>query len=131
MVAVLNSGNQPTSGNVRRVMDVSSMVANVGIVSPAHRCQYLFPPPVSVAAILKSVVGRRRKMSGNVDSAIFKSGLVENVEVEVEIALLSQAVGKLLPLPLYGRHLGFPAEGDVGFISGMAPLKRSYPKIWG
>ena len=82
MVAILNSGNQATSGNVGSVRDMSSMVANVGvavaIVSPAHCVQQLFPLPVSVAAILKSVGGRRRKMSGNVDSVISKSGLVEN-----------------------------------------------------
>jgi hypothetical protein len=53
-------------------------------------------------------------VSGNVDSVISKSGLVENVGVEVEIASLSQAVQKL-PLPFFGRHLGFPVEGDVGF----------------
>jgi hypothetical protein len=40
-------------------------------------------------------------MSGNVDSVIFKSGLVENVRVDVEIALLFQAVLKLLPLPFF------------------------------
>ena len=82
MAAILNSGNQPTSGNVGCALDVSSMVVNVGvavgIVSPAHCGQELFPHPVSVAAILKSVGGRRREMSGNVDSVIFKSGLVEN-----------------------------------------------------
>ncbi len=60
----------------------------VGIVSPAHCGQELFPLPVSVAAILKSVDGRRREMSGNVDSVIFKPGLVENV-------------GKFAPLPLF------------------------------
>ena len=57
----MNSGNQPTSGNVGSVRDVSSMVANVGvavgIVSPAHCDQLLFPLPVSVAAILNSVGG--------------------------------------------------------------------------
>ncbi len=34
-------------------------------------------------------------MSGNVDTVISKSGLVENVGVEVEIASLYQAVQKL------------------------------------
>ncbi len=71
MVAILNSGNQATLGNVGSVRDMSCMVANVGvavaIVSPAHCVQQLFPLPVSVAAILKSVGGRRRKMSGNVE----------------------------------------------------------------
>ncbi len=40
----------------------------------------------SVAAILNSVDGRHHKMSGDVGRFIFKSGLVENVGVEVEIA---------------------------------------------
>jgi len=40
--------------------------------------------------------------------------------VEVEIASLSQAVQKLLPLPFFGRHLGFPEEETSDF-SGMAP----------
>ncbi len=79
MAAILNSGNKPTSGNVGDDWDVFSMVVNVevavGIVSPAHCGKKLFPLPVSVAAILKSVGGgRRREMSGNVDSIIFMSG---------------------------------------------------------
>ncbi len=87
MAAILNSCNQSTSINVGSVENVSSLVANVGvaveIVSPAHCGQQLFPLPVSVAAIFKSVGGRRRKMSRNVDSVISKSGLVENVRAEV------------------------------------------------
>ena len=83
VTAILNPGIQPTSVNPGSVRNVSSMVTNVGvavgIVSPAHCVQYLFLLPVSVAAILNSVGGRRREMSGNVDSAISKSGLVENV----------------------------------------------------
>ena len=54
---------------------------------------------VSVVAILNSVDDQRRKISGNVDSVISKSGLVENVGLEFEIASLYQAVEKLLPLP--------------------------------
>ncbi len=53
-----------------------------------------------MAAILNSVGDRRRKMSGNVDSVISKSGLVENVGVEVEIASIPEAVQKLLPLTI-------------------------------
>ncbi len=64
---------------------MSSVVVNVGVASSLRS-------KVSVAAILKSVGGRRREMSGNVDSVIVKSGLVENVGVEVEITSLSQAV---------------------------------------
>ncbi len=47
-----------------------------------------------MAAILNSVDDRRHEMSGNIDSVISKSGMVENVVVEVEIASLSQAVQK-------------------------------------
>ena len=50
-----------------------------------------------MAAILNSVNDRRQEMSGDIDSVIFKLGLVENVGVEVEIASLSQAVQKLFP----------------------------------
>ncbi len=75
-----------------------------------------FDLPDSIVAILNSVDGPRREMSDDIDSVISKSGLVENVRVEVEIASLSQAVQKLLPLPFSGRHLGFPVEGDVGFF---------------
>ena len=65
-----------------------------------------------MAAILNSVGGRRQEMSGNVDGVISKSGLIENVGVEVEIASLSQTVQKLLPFfRFYGRHLGFQAFG--------------------
>ena len=89
VAAILNSGNQPTSGNTGSVRNVSSMVANVrlaiGIVSPAHCIQKLSPFPVPVAAILNSIGGRRQEMSGNVDGVISKSGLVENVGAEVEI----------------------------------------------
>ena len=76
LVAILNSGNQPTSGNVESVRDVSSMVAKVevavGIVSPARCIHYLFSLPVYVTVILNSVVDQRRKMSGNVDSVMSK-----------------------------------------------------------
>ncbi len=89
-----------------------SMVVNVGvgvaIVSPAHCGKKLFPLPVSIAAILNSVDDRLHEMSGDIRSVISKSGLVENVGVEVEIASLSPAVHTLLPLPFFGRYLGFP-----------------------
>jgi len=57
-------------------------------------------------------------MSGDVGRFIFKSGLVENVGVEVEIASLSQAVQSYCRFRFSGRHLGFPVEGDVGFFRG-------------
>ncbi len=78
---------------------VTHVAVAVGIVSPAHYVQQLFPLPASVAANLNLVGGRRREMLGNVDSVISKSGLVENVGVEVEIVSISQSVQKPLPLP--------------------------------
>ena len=70
-------------------------------------------------------------MSGDIGSVISKSGLVENVEIEVEIASFSQAVQKLLPLPFFsGRHLGFPVEGDVGF-SGVGTIEKPVPENGG
>ena len=56
----------PLLGNVGSVGDVSSMAANVGVLNSVH--------------------GRHRLTSGNVDSVISKSGLVENVGLDVEIA---------------------------------------------
>ena len=51
----------PTSDNAGIVRNVSGLVANVGaavgIVSPAHSVQLLFPLPVSAAVILNYVVG--------------------------------------------------------------------------
>ncbi len=135
MVAILNSGIQPTSGNVGSVRDVSSMVTiveiAVGIVSPVHCDQQLFPLPVSMAAILNSVSGRRQKVSGNVDSVISKSGLVENVGVEVAIASISQAVQKFLPFPCLR-----PPSWICGFrlhvtAMAVAPLDSSTSKIGG
>ncbi len=132
---ILISGNQPTSGNVGSARDVSGMVANVvvavGIVSPAHCVQYVFPLPVSVAAIFKSIDGRRREMSGNVDSVVFKSGLVENVGVEVEIASLSQSVQKLLPLPFFRPPSWISGRRRRRIFPRMAPLKSPYPKMGG
>ena len=70
-------------------------------------------------------------MSDNVGSVIFKSGLVENVGVQVEIASLSQAVQKLLPLPFF-RPPSWISGGRRGPIfSRMAPLKSPYPKMGG
>jgi hypothetical protein len=51
----------------------------------------LFSLPASVAAILNSVVDQRQEMSGNVDSVISKSGLVESVRIAVEISSILQA----------------------------------------
>ena len=78
-----------------------------------------------MAAIFNSIDGRRRDMSGDIYNVISKSGLVENVGVEVEIALLSHAVQKLRP----------PSWISSGrrsrIFSGMAQLKTPYPKMGG
>jgi len=67
------------------------------------------------------------EMPGDVDSVMPKSGLVENVGVEVEIASISQTVQKLLPfpflrLPSWSLDLRLPVACDsngsstVGFL---------------
>jgi len=83
-----------------------------------------------MAAILKSVDGRRREMSGDVDSVTFKSGLVENVGVEVEIASLSKPFKSYCRFRFSGRHLGFPVEGDVGFSRGCT-VEKARTRKWG
>ncbi len=70
-------------------------------------------------------------MSGNVDSVISMSDLVENMGVEVEIASLSQAVQKLLPFTILR-----PPSWISGFrlhvtVSAVAPLDSSTSKIGG
>ncbi len=82
-----------------------------------------------MAAILNSVDGRRHEMSGDVGRFIFKSGLVENVGVEVEIASVSQAVQKLLPLPFFQPPSWISGRRRGPIFSGMAPLKSPYPKM--
>ena len=70
-----------------------------------------------------------RPTSGNVGQCRqyhIKSGQVENVGVEVEIALISQVVQKLLPLPFLrqpywissfgGRHLEFRQSATSGSV---------------
>jgi hypothetical protein len=102
VVAILNSGNQPASGNVGRIRDVFGMVENVGVSVGVVSAS-------SFRSIVISTSGfgghhfefRRRPTSGNVGSVISKSGLVENVGVEVEIASLSQVVQKQLTLPFF------------------------------
>ena len=89
MTDIMISGNQPTSGNVGSF---------TGLVSPAwtqmwdsrwirvagsFRSIFIFPLPFLLAAILNF---GSRPMSGNVDSVIVKSVLVENVAAAVEIA---------------------------------------------
>ncbi len=70
-------------------------------------------------------------MSGNVDSVISKSGLVENVGAEVEIASISQSVQMLLPLSFLR-----PPSCISGFrlhatTMASAPLDSSTSKILG
>ena len=97
---------------------------------------------------MNSVDGRRREMSDNVGSVIFKSGLVENVGVQVEIASLSQAVQKLLPLPFFrppswissGRSgpiffadgtIEKPVPENVGVDTGIMSLGGPWAKLDG
>ncbi len=133
MAAILNAGNQSTSVSVRSVRDVFGRIENVrvavGIVSPPHFGQRLFPLLVSVTAILNSVNDRRHEMSGDIGSVISKSGLVKNVGVEVEIASLSQAVQKLLPLPFSRPPSRISGRRRRRIFPGMAPLKIPYLKI--
>ncbi len=84
-----------------------------------------------MAAILNSVDGRRHEMSGDVGRFIFKSGLVENVWVEVEIASLSQAVQKLLPLPFFRPPSWIPGGRRRRIFPGMVPLTSPDPKMGG
>ena len=87
-------------------------------------------------------------MSDNVGSVIFKSGLVENVGVQVEITSLSQAVQKLLPLPFFrppswisGEMRGriFFADGTIekpvpengGIDTGIMSLSGRWTKLEG
>ena len=44
-----------------------------------------------MAAILRSAGDRRREMSDNVSSVIFKSGLVENMGVEDEVVISNRS----------------------------------------
>ena len=84
-----------------------------------------------MAAILNSVDDRRQEMSGDIGSVISKSSLVENVGVEVEIASLSQAVQKLLPLPFFRPPSWISGGRRRRIFPGMAPLKSPYPKMGG
>ena len=70
-------------------------------------------------------------MSGNVDSVISKSSLVENVGVEVEILSLSQAVQKLLPFPFLRPPSWISDFRLHATVSAVAPLDSSTSKIGG
>ena len=86
---------------------------------------------MSVTAILNSVDDRRHEMLGDIGGVISKSGLVENVGVEVEVASLSQAVQKLLPLPFFRPPSWISGRRRRRIFPGMAPLKSPYPKMGG
>ena len=105
MAAIMNSESWPTSGNIDRPISESGMMENitveVGFAALYLIVEKLFPLPVSVATMLNSTVHQYLKILGNVDSVILKSGLVENVWIVVQIASLSQAVQKLLPLSFF------------------------------
>ncbi len=88
---------------------MSGIIANVGVAvgieSRAQSVQFLFPFPVSVAAILlfgsRSTSGNvGRVTSGIVDSSISESGMAKHMGVEVEIAAPSVTGQKLFPLPV-------------------------------
>ena len=61
--------------------------------------------------------------------AIFKSGLAENMGVEVEIASLYQAVQKLLPLPFFRAPSWTSSRMRRRVFPGMTPLKSPSLKM--
>ena len=73
--------------------------------------------------------------SDRVGSVIFKSGVIENVGVAVEIASPSVSIQKLFPLPV--STSGFVADtcvSDVGqrrAVSAVSFLSRAWSKMWG
>ena len=110
-----------------RVKDVSGLVANiavaVGIVSPSHGVQSLFPLSVTVAAILNSAVSQRLKMSGNVNSVIFMSGLSWYISLNrVVISSRSKVIAASV---LTSAILDFRYTEKPDF-SAMAALKSPY-----
>ncbi len=97
---------RPMSGRVGSVISKSDVVDNVwvavGISSPCFRSKVIFTSGLyrrNSELLTSSDVVPCRSMSANVGSDTCRSDMVENVCVAVEIASLSQAVPKLLPLP--------------------------------
>ncbi len=70
-------------------------------------------------------------MSGNVDSVISKSGLVENVGVEVEIVSLSQAVDKFLPLPFKRPQSWISGRRRRQILPGDGTIEKPVPENGG
>ncbi len=116
------------SDNVGSVIFGSGMVENVGvavgIASLTLAVGVLFPLPVFTSGFEADILGFRCwTMSGCVDSAISRSGTVENVGVAVGIFSPPPSIQKLFPLPAFtsgfhfrfrGRRFVFPMLADVG-----------------
>ncbi len=71
-------------------------------------------------------------MSGRAGSAIFESGMVENVRVAVGITSPALSVQKLIPLPVstsgsVADILGSPCRA----VSAVPYLSRTWSKMWG
>ncbi len=93
------------SDNVSSAIFRSGIVENVGvavgIASLTLSVRVLFPLLVSTSGFMAETFGFRcRPMSGCVGSAIFESGIVENVGVAVGIASRILSVRVLFPLPV-------------------------------
>ncbi len=96
----------------------------VGIASLTLAVRVLFPLPVFTSGFVADILGFRCwTMSGCVDSAISRSGTVENVGVAVGIFSPPPSIQKLFPLPAFtsgfhfryrGRRFVFPMLADVG-----------------
>ena len=70
-------------------------------------------------------------MSGRVESAIFESGIVENVGVAVGIALLTLSVHLLFPLPVPWPKFRVLDVGQCRAVSAVSYLGRARSKMWG
>ena len=69
-------------------------------------------------------------MSGRVGSVISKSGVVDNVGVDVGIASPSVSVQKLFPLPVPWPTLCLPDVGLCRAMSAVSYSSRTLSKIW-
>ena len=69
-------------------------------------------------------------MSGRVGSVISKSGVVDNMGVDVEIASPSVSVQKLFPLPVPWPTLWLPDVGLCRTMSAVSYSSRALSKIW-
>ncbi len=62
-------------------------------------------------------------MSGRVGCAIFESGVVENVEVAVEIASLTLPVRVLFPLPVFHFRFPLPVPWPTFWVSDVGQCR--------